>query len=103
MLIVCTQDANQYYDDSYAVNSANLGPYGDALIQELYPFVEKKFRGIGQSWARAVYGGSTGGWRTLALQVLYPDFFNGHSWPAPIRSISMPTRWWICIRIRMLS
>ena len=81
MLIVCTQDANQYYDDSYAVNSANLGPYGDALIQELYPYVEKQFRGIGESWARAVYGGSTGGWRTLALQVLYPDFFNG-AWVA---------------------
>jgi hypothetical protein len=81
MLIVCTQDANQYYDDSYAVNSANLGPYGDALIQELYPYVEKKFRGIGQGWARAVYGGSTGGWRTLALQVFYPDFFNG-AWVA---------------------
>jgi hypothetical protein len=81
MLIVCTQDANQYYDDSYAVNSANLGPYGDALIQELYPYVEKQFRGIGQGWARAVYGGSTGGWRALALQVLYPDFFNG-AWVA---------------------
>jgi hypothetical protein len=81
MLIVCTQDANQYYDDSYAVNSANLGPYGDALIQELYPYVEKQFRGIGQAWARGVYGGSTGGWRTLALQVLYPDFFNG-AWVA---------------------
>jgi hypothetical protein len=81
MLIVCTQDANQYYDDSYAVNSANLGPYGDALIQELYPYVEKQFRGIGQGWARGVYGGSTGGWRTLALQVFYPDFFNG-AWVA---------------------
>jgi len=81
MLIVCTQDANPYYDDSYAVNSANLGPYGDALILELYPYVEKLFRGIGQGWARGVYGGSTGGWRALALQVLHPDFFNG-AWVA---------------------
>ena len=86
MLIVYTQDANPYYDDSYAVNSANVGPYGDALTQELYPYIEKQFRGIGQGWARAVYGGSTGGWRTLALQVLYPDYFNG-AWvfcPDPI-------------------
>jgi len=81
MLIVCTQDANPYYDDSYAVNSANVGPYGDALIQELYPYVEKQFRGIGEGWARGVYGGSTGGWRALALQVLHPDFFNG-AWVA---------------------
>ena len=86
MLVVFTQDANPYYDDSYAVNSVNLGPYGDALTQELYPYVEKQFRAIGQPWARAVYGGSTGGWRAMALQVLYPDFFNGAwiSCPDPI-------------------
>jgi enterochelin esterase-like enzyme len=81
LLIVDTQDANPYYDDSYAVNSANVGPYGDALTQELYPYIEKKFRGIGEPWARALYGGSTGGWRVLALQVFYPDFFNG-AWAA---------------------
>ena len=50
-------------------------------FKELYPYVEKQFRGIGQGWARGVYGGSTGGWRTLALQVMYPDFFNG-AWVA---------------------
>jgi Putative esterase len=85
-LIVITQDANPFYDDSYAVNSANVGPYGDALTQELYPYVEKQFRAIGEPWARTVYGGSTGGWRALALQVFYPDFFNG-AWvfcPDPI-------------------
>ena len=83
MLIVLTQDANPYYDDSYAVNSANVGPYGDALIQELYPYVEQKFRGIGQPWARGVYGGSTGGWRALALQIFHPEFFNGAWVSAP--------------------
>ncbi len=77
MLIVLTQDANPFYDDSYAVNSANLGPYGDALVQELYPYVERRFRAIGEPWARAIYGGSTGGWRALALQVFHPDYFNG--------------------------
>jgi hypothetical protein len=77
MLIVITQHANPYYDDSYAVNSANLGPYGDALVQELYPYLEKKYRAIGQSWARVLYGGSTGGWEALAQQVFYPDFYNG--------------------------
>ncbi len=86
MLIVFTQDANPFYDDSYAVNSANVGPYGDALTQELYPYIEKQFRAIGQPWARTLYGGSTGGWRATALQVFYPDYFNG-SWiscPDPI-------------------
>ena len=67
------QHANPYYDDSYAVNSENLGPYGDAITYELIPEIERRFRGIGEGWARFVYGGSTGGWEALALQVLYPD------------------------------
>jgi len=69
--------ANPYYDDSYAVNSANLGPYGDAIETELIPAIEKQFRGIGQGWARFAYGGSTGGWESLAVQVFYPDHYNG--------------------------
>ncbi|MGB3547988.1 MAG: hypothetical protein WBA17_13495 [Saprospiraceae bacterium] len=67
------QHANPFYDDSYAVNSANLGPYGDALTYELIPYIEDKFRGIGAGWSRVTYGGSTGGWEALAVQVLYPD------------------------------
>ena len=77
MLIVEIQHANPYYDDSYAVNSENLGPYGDAIMYELLPEIEKQFRGIGQGWARFTYGGSTGGWEALAAQVFYPDEFNG--------------------------
>jgi hypothetical protein len=69
--------ANPYYDDSYAVNSANLGPYGDAIETELIPAIEKQFRAIGAGWARFVYGGSTGGWISLAVQVFYPDHYNG--------------------------
>jgi len=71
------QHANPYYDDSYAVNSENLGPYGDAITYELIPEIEKRFRGIGQGWARFLYGGSTGGWEALAAQVFYPDEYNG--------------------------
>ncbi len=76
-LVLEIQHANPYYDDSYAVNSANLGPYGDAITYELIPFIEKKFRGIGKGWARFLYGGSTGGWEALAAQVFYPDEYNG--------------------------
>jgi hypothetical protein len=76
-LLIQIQHANPYYDDSYAVNSANLGPYGDAINEELIPYIEKRFRGLGQGWARFLYGGSTGGWEALGAQVLYPDFYNG--------------------------
>ena len=81
MIIIEIQHANPYYDDSYAVNSANLGPYGDAITYELVPFIEQKFRGIGKSWARFMYGGSTGGWEALAAQIFYPDEYNG-AWGA---------------------
>ena len=76
-VIIKVQHANPYYDDSYAVNSQNLGPYGDAIVRELIPFVEKQFRGLGEGWARFTYGGSTGGWEALAVQIFYPDEFNG--------------------------
>ena len=77
VIAVEIQHANPYYDDSYAVNSANLGPYGDAITYELIPEIEKRFRGIGQGWARFMYGGSTGGWEVLAAQTFYPDEYNG--------------------------
>jgi hypothetical protein len=77
VLIVKIQHANPFYDDSYAVNSANVGPYGDAIETELIPAIERQFHAIGQGWARFVYGGSTGGWEALAVQVFYPDHYNG--------------------------
>lgn len=77
LLVLQIQHANPFYDDSYAVNSANLGPYGDAIETELIPAVEKQFRAIGQGWARFMYGGSTGGWEALAVQIFYPDHYNG--------------------------
>jgi len=85
-LIIEIQHANPFYDDSYAVNSANLGPYGDAINYELIPYIEQQFRGIGEGWARFTYGGSTGGWEALATQVFYPDLYNGcwASCPDPI-------------------
>ena len=77
VLVLQIQHANPFYDDSYAVNSANVGPYGDAIETELIPAVEKKFRGIGQGWARFLYGGSTGGWESIAVQMFYPEHYNG--------------------------
>jgi len=76
-LIIEIQHPTPYYDDSYAVNSASQGPYGDALTYELIPYIEKMFRGQGAGWSRFLYGGSTGGWEALAVQVKYPDEYNG--------------------------
>lgn len=77
MIAVTFQHPCPYFDDSYAVNSANCGPYGDALLTELIPLIEKNFRIIRQPHARVLSGGSTGGWEALALQIFHPEFFGG--------------------------
>ena len=76
-IYVTLQHPSPYYDDSYGVNSENNGPYGDAIIKELVPAVEEKFRAIKEPWARMLSGGSTGGWIAAAHQILYPDFYGG--------------------------
>jgi hypothetical protein len=76
-IAVTLQHPTPYYDDSYGVNSANNGPYGDAIHEELIPEIEKRFRCIPKSYARVLTGGSTGGWISFALQVFYPDFYGG--------------------------
>ncbi|MGD0258720.1 MAG: alpha/beta hydrolase-fold protein [Verrucomicrobiota bacterium] len=85
-LILLQLDGAGPNGDPYYVNSANNGPFGDALVQELIPQVEARFRAIGQPRARVLSGNSTGGWVSLALQVFYPDFFNGtwSSCPDPV-------------------
>ncbi len=71
------QHPTPYYDASYAVNSANNGPYQDALLTELVPALEKRFHLIPEANARSLTGGSTGGWECAALQIQRPDFFGG--------------------------
>src|SRR5262249_29265862 len=77
MIAIRILHPSPYYDDSYAVNSANNGPYGDAIMQELIPYPEPPFPAIAKPSARLLTGGSTGGWESLALQVYHPDFFGG--------------------------
>jgi hypothetical protein len=96
MILVTFQHPCPYYDDSYGVNSPNTGPYGDALIKELIPKVEKEFRIIQKPYARVLSGGSTGGWISLALQIFHPEFFGG-TWslcPDPV-----DFRYFQCINI----
>ncbi len=86
VLLVEIQHPTPFYDDSYGVNSANNGPYGDAIQYELIPEIEKRYRGLGAGWARFLFGGSTGGWTAMAAQIFHPDDYNG-AWiacPDPI-------------------
>jgi len=86
VILVSFLHPTPYFDDSYAVNSANNGPYGDAIMTELIPYVETHFRIVRRPYARVLMGGSTGGWESLALQLFHPGFFGG-AWvlyPDPI-------------------
>lgn len=86
VVAITLQQQTPYFADSYSVNSANNGPYGDAIVEELVPFLEERFRLIRQPYARQLEGASTSGWQTLAMQLQHPDFFGG-AWvlqPDPI-------------------
>lgn len=77
MIVITFRDATPFYDTSYSVNSANQGPWGDAIMNELIPELESRFSIIQEPWARMLSGGSTGGWESLAMMIFYPDFFGG--------------------------
>jgi hypothetical protein len=77
VIIVRPLSENPFYDTSYWVDSPNVGPYGEALIRELLPVIDKRFRTIGETWARTLIGASSGGWMSLAQQVFYPDLYGG--------------------------
>ena len=76
-IAVKLQHPTPFFDDSYGLNSANNGPFGDAIHQELIPYLEQRFRMIAKPYARVMTGGSTGGWISLALQLHYPKFYGG--------------------------
>ncbi|WP_262690552.1 alpha/beta hydrolase-fold protein [Kordiimonas aestuarii] len=86
VVAITLEHPSPYFVESYAVNSANNGPYGEAITRELIPYLEREFRLIAEPYARIVEGASTGGWEAMALQLYYPDFFGG-AWvfnPDPI-------------------
>lgn len=86
VIAISLEQQTPYFPDSYSVNSANNGPYGDAIVEEVIPYLEERFRIIRKPYARQLEGASTSGWQTLALQLRNPDFFGG-AWilqPDPI-------------------
>ena len=74
-IIVVFRHETPFYDDSYAVNTANIGPYGDALNDELIPLIDQTFNTIPEPYARIQEGGSTGGWESAASLIFRPDLF----------------------------
>lgn len=82
-ILVSFRHENPFFDSSYAVNSANVGPYGDVIAKELVPLVDSSFRTIPERWARRLTGESTGGWQAMAQMIFYPDLYGGVIADAP--------------------
>ena len=77
IVVITFRDANPYFDTSYSVNTENVGPYGDALTEELMPYLEQQFRIVAEPWGRVLSGRSTGGWEAAAMMIFYPELFAG--------------------------
>lgn len=75
LILIAFRHEAPYYDDSYAVNTANLGPYGDAINDELIPYLEATFNTVPAPYGRIQEGGSTGGWESIASVIYRPDLF----------------------------
>jgi len=76
MIMVTFRHEAPFYDDSYGVNTANMGPYGDAINDELIlGTIDKQFNTIPHAYGRIAEGGSTGGWVSAANVVYRPDVF----------------------------
>jgi hypothetical protein len=76
-IITVFLDGEGPFGDSYQLDSENSSPYGEMLINELIPKIEKQYRILGTSKTRFVDGCSTRGWVSLPLQLYYPETFNG--------------------------
>ena len=59
------------------------GPVGRALVEELVPFLEERFRLVAKPEARVVTGHSSGGWTSLHLALAYPETFGACFASAP--------------------
>jgi len=76
-------DASHPFGHHAFADSANTGPWGTALVEELIPAVEKEFGAVGQPSGRFTMGHSSGGWSSLWLQVRHPEVFGGVCSTAP--------------------
>jgi hypothetical protein len=74
--ILVVPDATNLYGHSVFCDSRSIGPWGEALVDELIPALEEEFGGAGAAH-RYVTGVSSGGWSSLWLQVAYPEEFAG--------------------------
>ncbi|MEZ4449043.1 MAG: alpha/beta hydrolase-fold protein [Nannocystaceae bacterium] len=70
-------DANHPLGHHVFADSATMGPWGSALVDELLPAIEARYGALADPAARFVSGHSSGGWSCLWLQIEHPEVFGG--------------------------
>lgn len=76
-------DPESAYGHHGFVDSAANGPRGRALVEELIPALERRFRLVREPAARVLTGHSSGGWTALWLLVKHPSTFGAAFASAP--------------------
>jgi hypothetical protein len=76
-MVMIFLDGEAPLGDSYQIDSQNNGHYGEANMVELLPYLTEKYKLVDDGNSRFTTGCSTGGWVSLALQLFYPEQFNG--------------------------
>jgi hypothetical protein len=71
-IIVFADPVLSYVYTEFA-NSANVGPWGDAFVNELVPYIDRSFR----TSKRYLGGHSSGAWAALWQQINNPELFDG--------------------------
>lgn len=79
MLMVYLDESSPTGTHEFA-DSANNGPWGEALTTEFIPWLEGRYLADNRPGSRFLTGHSSGGWATLWLQTRYPKVFGG-TWP----------------------
>lgn len=75
--LVVLLDPTAYTGHHVFADSANNGPVGTALVEEMVPYIDRTYRTLAQPEARLLTGHSSGGWSSLWLQCTYPKIFGG--------------------------
>lgn len=65
------------------IDGDNMGPRGTALIEEFIPWLEKRFRLVGEPSGRMLHGHSSGAWSSIWLQLQNPEVFGACFASAP--------------------
>lgn len=63
-------------ENSFYLNAKNGARFEDAIVMDLIPHIEKKYRVIGTQAARAIQGISMGGFGALMIAFKHPQMFS---------------------------